>query len=321
MLYLLPVAMFVAIGVYTAGNITADYASYARLSATSNPYLAQPAIRGTEIGFYESPADGTARLINEQLQTDAFIDDVASRAGLTEAIDTGAITRVDVRNQIGASGAGQNTLQVNARWADPDTAYRLVDATIKGYTEYLAEIAAADSLEAVEFWTDQLIEASEDVQVAEDRAATTTSSSCHPYPTSQNRSTAQELEIQRLNATLDRALEDERDAQDSVDEAQLTANQAASSSARELTVIDAPEIAAAPEPVRRDKITAIAMFTLLGVLIALAALVLSTVADRAVRTRSQLAHTAGIGSVVVVPRIKQLRRAGRRSVSASDEAA
>ena len=38
-LYLLPVVLFVAIGVHAAGNITADYASSARLSATSNPYL------------------------------------------------------------------------------------------------------------------------------------------------------------------------------------------------------------------------------------------------------------------------------------------
>jgi bacterioferritin (cytochrome b1) len=319
-LYILPVAMFVAIGVYAAGNITADYGSYARLSATSNPYLEQPTIRGTEIAFYESPADGTARLINEQLRTDAFIDDVASRADLTEAIAAGVITRVDIRNQLGASGAGQNTLQVNARWSDPETAFRLVDGTIQGYREYLARLAAADSLEAVEFWTEQKDEATEEVQAAEDALAAYIAQ-LPPDPENQSRPTEQVLEIQRLNASVDRALEAERDAQNTIDEARLTANQAASTSTRQLSVIDAPEIATAPEPVRRDKITAIAMFTLLGVLIALAALVLSTVADRAVRTRSQLAHTAGIGSVVVVPRIKQLRRARRRPVSASGEAA
>lgn len=320
LLYALPVAMFVAIGFYAAGNITADYASYARLSATSNPYLEQPAIRGTEIAFYESPGDGTARLINEQLRTDAFIDEIASRADLTDAIDTGGITRVDIRNQVGASGAGQNTLQVSARWADPDTAYRLVDATIQGYTEYLARTAAADSLEAVEFWTEQMEEATGEVQAAEDALASYVAR-LPPDPENQSRPTEQVLEIERLNASIDRALEAERDAQNAVDEARLTANQATSNSTRQLTVIDAPEVAAAPEPVRRDKITTIAMFALLGVLIALAALVLSTVADRAVRTRSQVAHTAGIGSVVVVPRIKQLRRARKRTVSASDEAA
>jgi uncharacterized protein involved in exopolysaccharide biosynthesis len=319
-LYVLPVAVFVAIGVYTAGNITADYASYARLSATSNPYLTQPAIRGTEIGLYESPGDGTARLINEQLRTDAFINEIASRVDLTEAIDTGAITRVDVRNQIGASGAGENTLLVSARWADPDIAHDLADATIQGYTEYLSQIAAADSLEAVEFWTDQLTQATEEVQSAEDALAGYLEL-LPPVPDGQTRSIEQELEIQRLTATLNRALDDQSDIEDAVDEAQLTANQAASNSIRQVTVIDTPEIATAPESVRRDKLTAIAMFTLLGVLIAFAALVLSTVADRAVRTRSQLAHTAGIGAVVVIPRIKQLRRAGRTSATASDKAA
>jgi len=318
-LFVLPVAMFVAIGVYTAGNITAEYESSARLSATSNPYLAQPTIRGTEIGFYESPGDGTARLINEQLRTDSFIDDIASRADLTEAIDTGAITRVDARNQIAASGAGQNTLQVSARWADPDTAYRLVDATIRGYSDYLAGIAAADSLEAIEFWRGQLIQSSEDLQEAED-ALNQYVRLLPPVPDGQDRPIEQELEIQRFNTSLDRALQDQSDTQDALTEAQLTANQAASSSARGLTVIDAPEISIDPEPVRQSKITAIAIFTLLGVLIALAALVLSTVAERSIRTRSQLALAAGIGSVVVIPRIKQLRRAKQRPV-ASDDAA
>jgi uncharacterized protein involved in exopolysaccharide biosynthesis len=320
-LYLLPVALFVAIGVYTSRGITADYASYARLSAAANPYLTQPTVRGTEISPYESPADGTARLIDEQLRTDAFIDDVASRAGLTEAIDNGAITRVVVRNQIVASGAGQNTLLVSARWSDPDTAYRLVDGTITGYRDYLAGIAAADSLEAVKFWTEQTKAATKEVQAAED-ALDAYLAQLPPEPAgNESRPTEQILEIQRLNASIDRALEAERDAQKSVDEAQLTANQAATGSTRELTVIDAPEIAAAPEPVRRDKITVIAMFTLLGVLIGFAALVLSTVADRAVRTRSQLAHATGIGSVVFVPRIKQLRRARQPPISASDKAA
>jgi uncharacterized protein involved in exopolysaccharide biosynthesis len=320
--YVLPVALFASLGVYMAGNITADYASYATLSAASNPNLSQPTIRGTEISPFESPANGTARLINEQLQTDAFIDAVAMRAGLdlTEAENAGSFTRVDLRNQISARGLGQNTLQLTARWTDPDTAYRLVDGLIAGYVAYLTDIAAADSLEAVDFWTEQVVVAADEARAAE--AALSTYLARFPAdPETQSRSTEQGLAIERLNAALDRALEAESDAQDRVDEAQLTANQAASNATREFTVIDAPEVATAPEPVRRDQITAIAMFTLLGLLIGFVALVLSTVADRALRTRSQLVHAARSDSVVTIPRIKDLRRQKRRTSAPSDKAA
>ena len=319
-LYLLPVAAFIAIGVYSTRSITADYASYARLSATSNPYLAETTIRGTEIGLFEGPGDATARLINEQLRTDAFIDDVAERAGLKEAIDSEAITRLELRNQIGATGLGQNTLEVSAGWTDPDTAFRLANGTVEGYTQYLQAIAGADSLEAVEFWTGQLEDATAQVQEAED-SLDQYLARIPPLAEGQSQPIAQELDIQRLNGSLDRALEDQSDAQSAVDEAQLTAIQAARTAARELTVIDAAERAAVPESIRRDQITAIAVYTLLGLLIAFAALVLSTVADRAVRTRSQLTRATGISSVVVVPRIKQPRQIRRPSRETSDQVA
>jgi uncharacterized protein involved in exopolysaccharide biosynthesis len=320
LLYLVPVVLFAALGVYTARGITADYSSYATLSATSNPYLATPTIRGTEIAFYESPGDGTARLINEQLRTDAFIDDVAESAGLKDAIESGQLTRATVRGQLGASGAGQNTLRVSARWADPDTAYQLTKSTIEIYTAYLATVASADSVEAVDFWTERLNEAAAEVQRAED-ALDGFLALLPPVPDGQNQPIAQDLELQRLSTALDNATQDQRDAQDAVDEAQLTANQAARNSARGLTVIDPPEIAFSPEPVRRDKAVAIAVFTLLGVLIGFAALVLTTLADHSVRTRSQLIQASGVESVAVIPRIKRPRRSRRPPSVAADEAA
>jgi hypothetical protein len=306
-LYLAPVVLLTAVGVDSARGITGEYQSSARLSATTNPYLALPTVRGTDIPFWEPPAAGTARLINEQLQTDAFIDEVAARAGLTEAVSAGLLPRNVIRSRVLASPAGQNNLSVSATWVDPETAFALAEGVTTGYGEYLNGLAVADSLEAVRFWTERRA-AAEDAAALAEQALDTYISALPPVGEGQTRSEEQVLELQRLNAELDRALATVREGQSAIDEAQFNANQAALSSARGFFVIDPPRVPLYPEPVRRDQMLAIVGFGVLGVIVALAALVLTTVTDRSVRTRSQLRLASGLPVVATVPRMKQLRR-------------
>jgi len=319
-LYVIPVVLFAGIGVDTAGTITGEFESNAILSATTNPYLEQPDIRGTELGFFETPAAGTARLINEQIQTDAFIDEVATELGLAEAIDAGLITRANIRSRLGASAAGQNNLRLNATWSDPATSLALVESATNAYGEYLTELAVADSQEAVSFWTDRREVASDEADLAQESL----NSYVALLPTlaaGGERATEQTLELQRLSSEFDRALDAVREVQSAIDAAQFTANQAASSSARQLVMIDAPVMANNPAPVRRDQATVVAMFTLLGLAIAFGALLLTTLIDRSIRTLSQLALVSGIDVVVAIPRVKQLRRRRRKQPVALDEAA
>jgi hypothetical protein len=319
-LYVVPVALFVAMGMYSASNITSEFSSYARLSATANPYVTQSEIRGTEIGSFESAAAGTARLINEQIQTDAFIDDVAGRAGLSDALEQALITRDDIRSRTDANAdaAGENNLRIEASWADPDTAFLMVEATITGYSDYLAQIALVDSDEAVQFWTERRTDARAEAQVAEDEL-TSYLTQLPPIPDGQERDTAQVLNIQRLNSSLDRALEAERAAQSAIDEADFAASQALSDSSRQLLLVDAPAVASFPGPVRRDQAQSVVMFTLLGFVFSFAALLIGTHLDRSIRSRSQLGQAAGTALVAAVPRIKQLRP--KRSMSAITDSA
>ena len=104
-------------------------------------------------------------------------------------------------------------------------------------------------------------------------------------------------------------------AQTAIDDAEFAEVQARSESSRLLRVIDEPTVASAPSAVRRDQVISVAMFTLLGILISLAALILSTAIDRSIRSRSQLAHLAGTDAVAVIPRLKTKRNKARESES------
>ena len=305
-LYVLPVVAFVAFGAYTASNIVGSYASVTRLNATANPFVDRPNIRGTEIGGYETPAIATARLINEQLATDAFINKVADRADLAGWIDAGVITKDDIRSRISSRAEGNNNLVITASWTDPETAYRLVDSTIVGYTDYFSAIAQADSAAAVEFWTQRKESATAGVEAASEQLDLYLSGL--PDQPSDVERAVQVLEIERLNSLLDRALDVEREAQNAIDQAMLASEQASSKSTRELLIVDPPTLSPAPSPVRRDQAVAFAMYTLLGLIVAGSALVIRTLLDRTVRSAAQLG-VSGSGMVVVsVPYLKELRR-------------
>ena len=311
--YVLPVVVFSLLGVYSASQIVGFHTSVGRLNATANPFVDQPDIRGTEVGYYETPASATARLINEQLATDAFIDDVAERAGLAGLLDSGLITRADVRSNIGANAEGNNNLTVSASWSDSQTAYRLAESTIAGYSDYLLGLAAADTAEAVQFWTQRKAAATAEVDAASEQLSQYLAGL--PEATSGTERTPEQLfEIERLNSVVDRALDVEREAQNAIDEASFISAQALSKSARELLVIDPPALSLAPSPVLRDQVVAFSMFLLLGVMVSSAALVMITLLDRTVRSASQLGIAGDVKTVVQVPRLKELAKSKKRTV-------
>ncbi len=71
-----------------------------------------------------------------------------------QALSSQVITLDVIRQQVFASPQGENLLSVRAAWGDPETAYLLVEATVNGYLDLLAETVALDSVEAIDFWTE-----------------------------------------------------------------------------------------------------------------------------------------------------------------------
>ena len=305
--YVLPVVLLAIVGVRAASNVSQDFVSRGTLSASSNPLVDTPEVRGGSIGAFESPAAGITRLINEQLRSDAFVEGIADRAGLASALESGLISTAVIRQQVSANAQGENLLTVQASWSDPETAFQLVDATINNYLDLVSETVAIDSVEAIDFWTG--------IQSAAQQRADEAEANLRAYTQAlpelaegEQRAPEQEFELSRLNATLDEALGGVSSAQNSIDAAKLNVDQSKSQAGRQLRVIDPPQVAAAPESSAFEKLSTVALFTLLGLLISGLALVVTTLADHSVRSTAQLELASGVGSTTIVPRSKLLRR-------------
>lgn len=299
--YLLPVVVLAVVGVSVARGLPTRYVADAGLSASTNPLVDRTLIRGAAIADWETPAAGTARLINEQLQTDAFIDEVAERAGLDGPIDSGVIGYDIVRDNLGARTSGSTHLRLVARWDDPVTAQLLVASTIDAYRAHLEEIVSSDSTAAIEFWSARRTEAEQRVQEAETTYETYLGS-LGPVPEDGERTADEQLTIRRLDAELARATEAVNEARSAIDTAQLSLVQAQSDAGRQLLVIDAPTVPAGPESDALRTLLPVVMFIAIGIMLSAIAVVVTTVLDRAVRHEAHLAALTGAPTTVTISR-------------------
>lgn len=317
---LMLIAPFLALGLVSADKIQDEYTARGRLSASANPLVDQLQVRGTNISVYESPAAGTARLFNEQLRTDSFVDEVALRAGLDGELDAGTIDRDVIRQHVGASEAGDNILMVSSSWGDPETALLLVDSTISGYLDYVAGIVAQDSDDALEF----LVTVAEDAQMRVDAAEEELAryiAGLGPRPDTTEFSTVEQFTIERLSGVIDRELADLNDVQNRINDAEITAQQARNEAFGLLRIIDAPAAETSAEPNLVPKLTILVMFTLIGVVVALGTLVLSTALDRSIRSSAQLGVVAGTDVTVALPTIRMRRPSSAAAIAPAKQAA
>lgn len=309
LLYLLPIALFAALGVYTASSQRSEFASEGRLTASANPLVEPTEIRTTELNRGEGPAEGSARLINEQLNTDAFIDDVAERSGLAEALSTGVIARGTIRQSVSATARGQNVFSVQASWGDPQTAFLLVQSSIDAYLGYIDEVLTGDSADAVNFLESQLDDAEGRVTAAENELETFVRGL--PPLTTGERPVEVSLELNRLSDSVQEAQGVVAETERQIDAAELSVVQSQSAAGRQLRIVDAPVPALEAESALLQRLITVVVFAVMGLLLSLTVLVLATVFDRTVRSQRQLSQVAGCDVVVSIPRLNRGRRSKR----------
>lgn len=310
-LFVLPIAIFGAVGVMQAMNTTALYRSSATLSASTNPLLPQTPVSGVDVQLWETPAAATSRIISERLSTNAFLEAVAEQAGLGEALESGAVTIDIVRASIWSSSGGESILSVNATWADAQTAYQLVEATLTQYAQFLNETVASDAAEAEEFFSGRL----EALQVERDDAEgalTDFVDGLPPLAEGDDYPVTVQVQIDRLSGQLESIEAEMRSVEDRVDEAVLTRSQQTTAASNSFSVVDAPEVPGAPESTFMKKAMLVIAFALMGAVVAFAALVLTTALDHGVASVGELLALPGVSQVATVPPVAIGRRPSRR---------
>jgi capsular polysaccharide biosynthesis protein len=306
-LYLLPLLLLIGVGVMQASRVTAQYRSVGVLNVASNPLLSDVSpLGGTGATSFETPSAATTRMINELLRTEVFVRSVAEHAGLKGALDTNLVTIEQIRARVGASSTGTRLLNVSASWTDATTAAQLVISTIDQYTDHVLQVQIKNSTEAETFYTNLSSGYKKALVDAQD--ALQNYVVAHPTPKIGERPAEQTLAMQALGGVITQAQTQLTNAENKIDEARLSTQQARSQTGDSLQLVDPPEVPTAPESIHRRQAMAVAVYLFLGVFIVVAMLLLSSLLDRAVRSADDIDVATGLAVVATVPSIAALSR-------------
>ena len=317
--FALPVVAMTVVGVLQALNTTEVFRSSATMSVSDNPLLPEVAISGADARLWETPADATSRIISERLGTNAFITSVAQRAGLSEALESGALDLEVVRENVWSTADGDSILSIKATWADAETSYALVAATITEYERFLTETVASAASEAQAFWSARLTSLEEERLAAEDELAEYLAD-LPVLPDGVDPPVDVQLQLERLSDNL-AAIETEIRSTDSrLDDAVLQQTQQTTEAGRSFTVIDEPEVPGSPESTLVQQAMLVIAFALMGAVISIAALLVTTALDQSIASVADLHSIPGVAQIVTVPPLRlgsathRRRRRGRHAV-------
>jgi hypothetical protein len=309
-LFLLPIIVMVLIGGVLAQRSSAEYSSRATLDASNNPLLDEIDVRGSDPIFRQTNAESTASFINEQLRTDVFATAIAEAAGLGDAIDAGLIGTDTIRGHVSSQPNGDSIIVVRATWSDPTTAQLLVEGTIDSYRDYVISTVASDSLAAEEFYTVLQQRAQSQLDLAEAELNGYVDA-LPELAEGEERSTNENLTIERLSNAVDRAETSVDDATREIETAQLQVAQSRSDAGQSVRIIDSASIPFAPEPRLFAMVSIVGMFTILGLLISASALFVTTALDHTIRFDIDAIAVTNSSYVATIPNIKGLDRTGR----------
>jgi uncharacterized protein involved in exopolysaccharide biosynthesis len=314
-LYLLPIVLLFGVGVMQAKKTAVSYQSVGTLNVTSNPFVSSPSSATPAFNAYETPASAMSRRINELLSTDSFMGSVATTAGLQGAIDADLLTLADVRKSVFATPGGDTVLRVVTTWGDANTAFQLADSTIKGYLAYVVATVSTTSKDAVDFYQKLVDQATKDVATAQKNLDKFVAS-LGVLPDGAELNPGQQLQLDGFKDKLARAQAQLDTGQTAIQAAQLDVQKAESQAGQTLTVVDEPEVPKAPASTSKQKVVTLAMFAILGLVVAAAAVILTTLLDAAVRSAADVVPT-GLVVVATVPVVRILTRRGKSKALAT----
>jgi hypothetical protein len=301
-LYLLPVLLLGAFGAKTVAATKDTFRSTGTLTVASASLVDKLNNVNNSPNFgYDTPAGATTKSLIQELQTDAFVKDVANRAGLSGALASGVLTVPIIRSSILAWADGATLFHVVATMEDPVAAQKVAAATIAAFTQNVLDANVADSQSAVTFWDNQAT--AYQAEVTKTRDALQAYLDAHPGladPT-KPRLDAQTVQITELQSDVTRAQSRYDSALDKREEARHLAEQAKSDVGNRLSVVDQPEVPTFRQPKLRGMALTFAMFVILGLILAVGGVVVATAFDHGLRTPLDVKERLGLRPLASIP--------------------
>jgi uncharacterized protein involved in exopolysaccharide biosynthesis len=189
---------------------------------------------------------------------------------------------------------------VRATTVDPELSRRLAQSVIDNYIEEVIDVELTQAQTAEMVLKNRLDRHQQELDEA--RAALTAYVVEHEAPALGGaRPVDEQLMIDQLTDTVERADTQLAGTLNQYEEAQLVTEQTRADIAQRIRVIDAPQKPFVPEPTLRTSVMTMALFTVLGALVTLALVAVVTALDHTVRREADIEALVGLDVVATVP--------------------
>jgi uncharacterized protein involved in exopolysaccharide biosynthesis len=298
-LHLLPLILMLALGAASAFSSKEEFKATGTITAESSTVLGDLTQSNTQGFNPETPATIVARNMNELLRTTNFLNTVALKLQADATYSQKALLRDVIAKDVGAIADGDQLVRVSATSERADLSFRLADAVIRSYVETVKANNIAQSDQAVQFFQGQVADA--------DAARQAAQAKLDQYLVDNGLTDAlqipaqQQQQINALQAEIDRAESQYDSKLDSLDQAKLASNSAATEVDQRLRVTDPPEEPLAAEPRLRSAVLSLVIFGVLGVLLSLASVIVAATLDRTIRVPGDITAKFDLDVLAVVP--------------------
>jgi uncharacterized protein involved in exopolysaccharide biosynthesis len=298
-LFLVPVVVLGVVGFISVSGTKKTFQSSGTFNVESSTVLSTLSGDNNQTSAFETPSETTSKRINATLQTDQFIKDIAQRAGIAGALESGLITPNWIRSSLTSTTNGSNLVKVVAVNEDPAVAQRLASATIDGFIQTIIDSASSQSAAAVTFFDNLLTTYQTDLTNAQQ--ALDQYVQAHPAPALGIRPEDEQSEVTRLSSAVTQAQTNYNTTVGKRQDAQLSTEQTKADLSARLRLIDAPQVPKAPEPRLKSMLFGFATFLALGVLVSGGAVVLATLMNHSLQSAADVKERLGVRVLAVVP--------------------
>jgi uncharacterized protein involved in exopolysaccharide biosynthesis len=312
-LFLLPILLMIAASARSFMGQKPIYIASGSMYIQQQSLLSQ-LTGSTSSGFsWVTPAQATSGELKELLQTDSFVRAIVQLTDLEQEMSKGPAavqtTIGNARNSVWVQAAGDNLIQVGGAYGQAITTQQLVSATMEIFIQWKINNDRQTSVVAQNFFANLIESYQADLDAARQRMQTYLDE--HPDPVRGDRPSSERLDISRLQADIDSAAQRLASAVDKQENARLSVSKTESDVRQKYAVVDAPDVPAKPENSKKKALTNGLIFVVVGLLLAIVAVVGGATLDRSVRFPVDVQHGINLPVLAVVPDTAPRKKKGK----------
>ncbi len=317
-LYVLPIVISVAAGGAYVASMPPEYWASGRIYVAQENLLADLTSSGTSGSWWVSAAQSTVSEVNELMGTQAFVRTVIQKTDLEKNM-AGGPSAVDetisyVREIVSVQAVGDKLVDITATGDDPNIVYQVVISTMEAYVQWKINNGYQESIAARSFFDDLIKPYQEDVDQA--RSDLITFLTAHPEPVRGDRPPAEQMELDRLQAAVQRSEDRLNAARDNEESARLSQVQSESVTKQTYMVIDQPQIPQVAEVSTKTIAMNMVIFLVVGIFLSVAGIAGGALLDRSLRFPIDVRHGLSLPVLAMVPIGKPILQAAAAAQAA-----